>query len=294
MLDRAAGSERVERTAVSPTDELAPLLRLLESCIRTGASHGDPVAVRTTSVVGLWLHRCRDVGGKRPRRGGPDDDRFVRAVEEREAHRQGRVFLLDVAPGELVRADRRAAPRAPLGEPVASVQPAAFVHDRQEAPDVFDVRVGEREVVAAPVHPLAEPDRALGELGRRTLHDRATLTSERFEAVLLDVALRVEAELLLDPDFDPQPLAVEAVLVALVKPAQRLVALEHVFERAAPGRVHGERLVRRDRSVDEAEPWAVLVQRARSARTFPRAPRARGPRARVRHGPACPEAPRTW
>ena len=54
------------------------------------------------------------------------------------------------------------------------------------------------------------------------------------EPVLLDLALRVEPERLLDLDLDPEPLAVEAVLVALVEAAQRLVALEDVLERPAP------------------------------------------------------------
>ena len=66
------------------------------------------------------------------------------------------------------------------------------------------------------------------------LHSRAKLV----EAVLLDLPLGVQAELLLDADLDPQPLAVEAVLVALVEAAERLVALEDVLQRAAPGRVH--------------------------------------------------------
>ena len=55
---------------------------------------------------------------------------------------------------------------------------------------------------------------ALGELG---------------EPVLLDVALRVETERPLDLDLDPEALAVEAVLAALVMPAERLVALEDVL-----------------------------------------------------------------
>jgi hypothetical protein len=42
------------------------------------------------------------------------------------------------------------------------------------------------------------------------------------EPVLLDFALRVEPELLLDLDLDPEALAVEAVLVALVEAAQAL------------------------------------------------------------------------
>src|SRR5262249_40306378 len=71
------------------------------------------------------------------------------------------------------------------------------------------------------------------------------------EPVLLDLALRVEPELALDADLDPEALAVEPVLVALVEAAQRLVALEDVLQRPPPRRVDGKRLVRRHGAVDE-------------------------------------------
>src|SRR4029450_6589063 len=38
----------------------------------------------------------------------------------------------------------------------------------------------------------------------------------------------------LDLDLDPEPLAVEPVLVTLLEPAQRLVALKQILQRAAP------------------------------------------------------------
>ena len=144
-------------------------------------------------------------------------------------------------------------------ERCALVEPAALVHDLEEAPDVLDVRVGERVVVGVPVHPHAEPPVLLGDhLG--VLGDALpAAVGELGEAVLLDLALRVEAERLLDLDLDPEALAVEAVLVALVEAAQRLVALEDVLERAAPRVVHAHRVVRGDRAVDEAEARAAAV-----------------------------------
>src|SRR5215471_20128334 len=87
----------------------------------------------------------------------------------------------------------------------------------------------------------------------------AALPGELVEPVLLDLALRVEAELALDRDLDPEPLAVEAVLVALVEAAEGLVALEDVLQRPAPGGVDGERLVRRDRAVDERPAGAAAI-----------------------------------
>jgi len=66
-------------------------------------------------------------------------------------------------------------------------------------------------------------------------------------------------ELALDTDLDPEALAVEAVLVALVVAPERLVALEDVLQRAAPRVVDAHRVVGRDRAVDEAEARAVGV-----------------------------------
>src|SRR5262249_8908700 len=148
--------------------------------------------------------------------------------------------------------ERRAAAGTPLGRSVALVEPAALVHRLQHPPDVRDVGVAERVVVGAPVHPLPEPLRAPDQLRRRPDDDLPALRRELLQAVVLDRALRVQPELALDPDLDPKALAVEAVLVALVEPAQRLVALEDVLERPAPRRVDRELLVRRDRPVDEA------------------------------------------
>jgi len=72
--------------------------------------------------------------------------------------------------------------------------------------------------------------------------------------VLLDLALRVQPEVALDLDLDPEALAVESVLVALVEPLERLVALEDVLVRAAPEVMDAEAVgrVRRLRAVEEA------------------------------------------
>src|SRR5581483_11034060 len=111
----------------------------------------------------------------------------------------------------------------------------------------------------APVHPLAEALAAARDLLRRPDHDLAAAARELLEPERLDLALRVEPELALDADLAPEPLAVEAVLVALVEAAQRLVALEDVLQRPPPRRVHGERLVRRHRTVDERPPRPAAV-----------------------------------
>ena len=98
----------------------------------------------------------------------------------------------------------------------------------------------------------------LGELR----HPLLAALRELGEPVLLDLALRVEPERPLHLDLDPEALAVEAVLVALVEAPQRLVALEDVLQRPPPGVMDAHRVVRRDRAVDEAEARAAPVQLA--------------------------------
>ena len=171
---------------------------------------------------------------------------------------------LDVVllPGLLVLRERGPAARAPLRGAVALVQPAAAVDLLQEAPDVLDVRVAEGVVGVGPVHPHPEALRLIrhdpGEVGDAL----ATARGELGEPVLLDVALGVQPERLLDLDLDVQALAVEPVLVALVEAAQRLVALEDVLERSAPRVVDAHGVVGRDRAVHEPKARAAVVARA--------------------------------
>jgi hypothetical protein len=112
---------------------------------------------------------------------------------------------------------------------VAHIEPTLLVDDLEEPPDVLDVRVREREVVVAPVHPLPEPFRSACQLLRRLDDDLAAALGELLQAVFLDLPLRVQTQRFLDADLDPEPLAVEAVLIALIEPLQRLVALEDVL-----------------------------------------------------------------
>src|SRR4029453_17253821 len=85
------------------------------------------------------------------------------------------------------------------------------------------------------------------------------LARELGEPVLLHISLRVEAELPLDADLDPEALTIEAVLVTLIEAAKRLVALEDVLQRATPGRVHAQRLVGGDWAVDKTPYRAAAV-----------------------------------
>ena len=261
VVDLAAGAEVVEGTAVAKTHELLSEGTTVESLVGIPGD-GDPLAVLAPPVLRFGLDRRGDVRRQRPGRRRPDDQRLIRSLEEREADVERRVapLLIHACLGELVLRERGAATWAPLRRAVTEVEPVARVHELQEPPDVLDVRVAEREVVVPPVHPLTEPDRALGQRSGG-LHDHLPATSgELGEPVLLDLPLRVETERALDAHLDPEPLAVESVLVALVVPAERLVPLEDVLQRPPPGGVDAEHHpVGGHRAVDEAEPGAVGV-----------------------------------
>ena len=127
-------------------------------------------------------------------------------------------------------------------------------------------------VGVVPVHPHAEPDRLLGLAGRVGEDPLLAQAHEAVDPVVLDVALRGEAEVALDVDLDPQALAVEPVLVALVLAEHRVEALVEVLVGAAPGVVDAHRVVGRDRAVEEAPARAAGVLRAEAGERAPVAP----------------------
>ncbi len=243
------------------------------------------------------------VRGERPRRRRPHQQRGFRVAvapvaEEREAHREAGIGLLDVALGDdLVLADAGAAAPAPRHHVVALVDPAAIVALLQEAPDLIVVLVAEGEVRAAqfthaelahhlldrafersvgavkidrlvgvfakfiaqqtqavgivPVHPVAQADRLLGLHGGIVQHTLLAQPDKRRDAVGFDVALALEVEIALDVHLDPQALAVEAVLPALILAQHGVIALVDVLVGAAPGVMHAHRVVGRDRAVEK-------------------------------------------
>src|SRR5260370_14023556 len=68
-----------------------------------------------------------------------------------------------------------------------------------------------------------------------------------------DIELIFEAKLLLDLDFDPQSLAVEAVLIALPVALHGFVALVNVFLDPSPGTVNAHRVIRSNRTIPKLQ-----------------------------------------
>ena len=149
---------------------------------------------------------------------------------------------------------------------MAEVEPAALVHELQEPPDVLDVRVAEREVVAPQsIHwpSRIEPSVNAWEDCTTTSRQRRANSASPYSSIS-----RFE----LSPSERSTPTSIQSpwqskpVLVALVESVQRLVALEDVLQRPPPGGVDAEHHpVGGHRPVDEAEPRpaGVLLAQAR-------------------------------
>src|SRR3990172_6871220 len=83
---------------------------------------------------------------------------------------------------------------------------------------------------------------------------RRTRSLHRFTNAAMpkaSIPLGPKPQLSFDLHLHPQPLAVEAVLVALPVAEHGVVALEEVLVGAAPGMVHAHRVVGRDRPIEE-------------------------------------------
>src|SRR5574338_478312 len=147
--------------------------------------------------------------------------------------------------------ERRAAAPAPGHRARPSVGPAVLVALLEEMPDVLGIGVRHRVIRVVPVHPLPEPGRLAAYLVGELRHALAAGAGEAVQPERLDVALRVELEVLLYLHLDPQPVAVEPVLVALVEALQRLVTLVNVLVGTPPAVMHAHGIVRRDRPIYE-------------------------------------------
>src|SRR5262249_9963218 len=112
--------------------------------------------------------------------------------------------------------------------------------------------------VAVPVHPVAKPDRLLGLHAGKLVHPLLAELHKLVDAgeavaghEVLDVAFRAQAQLLFDFDFDPKPLAIETILIALFVAGHGKVSLVDILVSPAPSVVDAHRVVGRDRAVEK-------------------------------------------
>ncbi len=174
------------------------------------------------------------VGEQRPRRGGPDHQvgaAGVRSGGQREADERGGVDDVLVALGQLVVRQRGPAAGAVRRDALVLGEHALVEQLLQRPPDRLDVRGVHRPVGVVQVHPVAHPVGELAEGADVAGDGLAALGVERLDAVLLDLRLAVDAELLLHGQLDRQAVAVPAGLaldvVALHRTEPREDVLEH-------------------------------------------------------------------
>ena len=160
----------VERRAVAPAHQLAPLLGLKDRGARcTTAERGD--AARGTDphlasvefhqfIRECWVHRSGNVGRNRPRCCRPGEELFARSIDKGESEVGRWIIAIGVPFGHLVLADTGTAPRAPRHAVAPLIEPSPAVAFSEEAPDQVVVLIGEGEVRAA-------------DLGRTELSDQA-------------------------------------------------------------------------------------------------------------------------
>ncbi len=201
-----------------------------------------------------------DVGRQRPWGGRPNEQVFVRAVQQGQADVDAGVLHLPAALVDLHVGDASGAAGAPGHHVVAAIDPAALPAGLEEAPDGVVVLVREGVVGVVPIHPLAEADGLLRDAVGETEHALFALLNEGGDAHRFDVALAGEAELFLGLDLHPEALAVEAVLVALLVAAHGVEALPEIFVGAAPGVMDAHGVVGRHGAVHEGPaPVGVVV-----------------------------------
>ena len=144
-----------------------------------------------------------------------------------------------------------AAARAPGHRVGAAVQPAVFVAALEEVPDGVVILIRHGVVGVIPVHPVAEAAGLLGLDGGVLAHPLLALLHEAGDAEGLDVMFGGKALFLFHLHLDPQPLAVESVLVALAVALHGAPAQEQVLVGAPPGVVHPHRVVGGNRTVNK-------------------------------------------
>ena len=101
-----------------------------------------------------------------------------------------------------------------------------------------------------PIHPQTQTLRLFGDDCGVFIDARAAFAGKIFHTKRQNIGFAPEAQRFLDFDFDPQTLAIEAVLPAQLATVHRVETLKNVFVSAAPGVMNAHRIVGGN--------WAVL------------------------------------
>ncbi len=139
------------------------------------------------------------------------------------------------------------------------VDPATVVALLQEMPDRVVVLIGHRVIRIVPVHPIAQPDRLIGDPLGELPDALFAAIDELGNAIRFDIALALESEFLFDLDLHPESLAVEAILVSLFLAEHGVEALEEILVGTTPTMMHTHRVVGGNRSIDKGKAFQTRL-----------------------------------
>ena len=234
---------------------------LAQNLLDQRVAHDDGAALVVELRVGLvGVDAQRHVAGQGPGGGGPCVNVGVLLILDLEAHHGGAFLHQLVALGDLVAGEGGAAAGAVGNDLVALVQ-QALLADLLEAPPLgFDVVVLIGDVGILHVAPEAD---AVGHLLPHALvlpHGFLALPDEGLQAVLLDLLLAVQAQLLLDLQLDGQAVGVPAGLAQHVLALHGLIARDQILDGAGLDVADVGLAVGRRRAVKEGEGVLTLAQ----------------------------------
>ena len=203
---RVVDGHEVERAVVVEPDQVVDRDRahdlgvVAEHRLHPGRGHHEvapPLAPADAHVLDLRADGGGDVRDQRPRRRRPDQEVEV-ALDHREPHVHRRLGDVLVALRDLVTRQRGPTPAAVGDDLEALVDEPPVPHLLEVPPHALDVVVGERPVRVGGVEPHADARRERGPVLDVAVDRLAAAPVELGDAVLLDLVLAGEAELLLD------------------------------------------------------------------------------------------------
>ena len=208
------------------------LVRLVVG-VQTGFGEDERVvAVLHLHIVDVRTDGKRHVRRQRPRRGRPRQHARLRIVLQAEPDGDGRVGHVLVALVGFEVGERGGAAGAVREDLVALVDQALVPQLAEHPPDRLHVLHVHRAVAVAEIDPAAHALHDGLPFAGVAQHDAAAGFVELADAVVLDLLLAGELQLLLHLVLDREAVAVPAERAFAVFAAHGLVARDHVLDRA--------------------------------------------------------------
>ena len=193
------------------------------------------------------------VAGQSPGGGGPCEQIDVFLADDRKAHERGLFLHVLVALGHFVRGKRGAAAGA-VGHDFVALIDQALVRDGLEAPPFgFNVIIVVGHVRVFHVHPITYPVAHFFPFVQVLPHAFLALLDEGLDAVLFDLGLAVQAQLLFHFKLHRQAVGIPARLAQHVFPLHGVIPGDQVLDGAGLHVADMGLAVGRGRAVEERE-----------------------------------------